>query len=440
MSHSPESVLAVLADRKPSLLIGVEETAQIDFKSEPYDLTTDKGKWELGKDVAGMTNFAGGVIVIGVHVRKTDGNFSEVASMLCPVPARSLNARQYHDIIRNLVRPAVRFECAFHEDPDKPGNGYMTIRVHPLEEHERWAMVRRLVTHEGKPVEGFGIPVRDGDQTRWLSADEVYRLVRDGQRSVSPGGQALSVPQDSPSAVQALSPDELDEVVDRLVAFNDWQDQPVLAWQSAPNVPQSLLPVMWENDGIAHKLRFPESLRGSGGFNWNFWKDAVRLDGGVLLSDGRHAMWVRQDGVATAAAVVSDEMLAWATHSPAQGPFRLNLIALAEMTLEYFRLIDGTLVTDAGTQYRHAIITRGFAGSPGVTLSTAVPPFTGGMQYEADEDGRYAFDASGDPGADAFDALWRLFTVFRQPKEKVPFSDDGKVSKEELLEFLRTQR
>ena len=279
--------------------------------------------------------------------------------------------------------------------------------------------------------------MRDGDQTRWLSADEVYRLVRDGQRSGSPGG--LAVPQDTP-ALPALSPDELDEALDRLVAHKDWQDLPVLAWQSAPVVPQSLLSLMWQQDGIAQQLRFPSSLRGSGGFNWNFWNDAVRFDGGVLLSDGRHARWVRQDGVATAVAVVTDDMLAWATHSPAQGPFRLNLIALAEMTLEYFRLIDGTLVTDAGTSYQHAIISRRFAGSPGVTLSVSLPPFIGGMQYGADEDGRYDFDASGDPGKDAFEALWRLFTAFRQPREKVPFREDGKVSSERLLEFLRTPR
>ena len=122
--------------------------------------------------------------------------------------------------------------------------------------------------------------------------------------------------------------------------------------------------------------------------------------------------------MATAAAVVSDDMLAWATHSPAQGPLRLNLIALAEMTLEYFRLIDGTLLTDAGAPYRHAIITRRFAGSPGVTLSVSLPPFIGGMQYDADEGGRHDFDASGDPGKDAFEALWRLFTAFRQPRER----------------------
>jgi hypothetical protein len=86
-----------------------------------------------------------------------------------------------------------------------------------------------------------------------------------------------------------------------------------------------------------------------------------------------------------------------AARSPEQGPFRLNLIALAETTLEYFRLID-----------KHAVITRRFADSPGGTLSVSLPPFIGGRRYGADEDGRYDFDASGDPGVDAFEALWRL--------------------------------
>jgi hypothetical protein len=64
----------------------------------------------------------------------------------------------------------------------------------------------------------------------------------------------------------------------------------------------------------------------------------------------------------------------------------------------------------------------------------------GKRELGKDVAGRHDFDASGDPGKAAFDALWRLFTAFRRPREKVPFSEDAKVSSEKLLEFLRTHR
>jgi hypothetical protein len=52
----------------------------------PYVLGTPKGKWELAKDVAGLANLGGGLLVIGVGTKKKEGNFSEIASELRPAP------------------------------------------------------------------------------------------------------------------------------------------------------------------------------------------------------------------------------------------------------------------------------------------------------------------------------------------------------------------
>ena len=41
----PEDVLAALDDGEPDRLIGTPETHQIGFRSQPYALSTDKGKW-----------------------------------------------------------------------------------------------------------------------------------------------------------------------------------------------------------------------------------------------------------------------------------------------------------------------------------------------------------------------------------------------------------
>jgi hypothetical protein len=430
----PEEVLAALAEEKPSRLIGTRESAQIDFKKQPYQLTTDKGKWELAKDVAGLANLTGGVLVIGVRAEKTEGNFREVATELRPVTVAELNREKYHSVIRDQVRPAVDFEVEYFPDPDQAGKGYMTIYVKPLPEAERYALVRRMVTDDGQQVDSMGVPVRDSDQTRWLSADEVYRLLRDGQRANSP-----------PRAeIRAHSIDETlnwDEAVDRLVELKDWDD-PLLIWQSMPLTSADLLPRMWGKESISQTLTNPPSLRPNG-FNWDFFTEVTQFDGGALASDGRRAIWVAPNGTVTAAAIVSDEMLTWAMHNRPGQPQRLNVIAVVELTLEYFRLVDEHIILGEEVDYRHSIATRKFAGSPPVVLPEGLPNFVSSFsERSVSQDTRYKYDEAipADAERDAYEALWRLYASFQLGPERVPFAGDGRIDASKLLEWLKARR
>jgi hypothetical protein len=437
VSHSPEDVLAALDLGEPERLLGMEETPQIDFKREPYLLQTPKGKWELGKDVAGFSNYSYGVLVLGVGTKKTPGNFLELADDLCPIPVSMLDKDQYRDIIRDIVRPAVDFTISFYPHPGQPDKGYMTISVQPLPQYDRWALVRRVLTDEGKLADGIGVPIRDGDQTRWLSADEVYLLIRDGQRSSTLGGGVPTTATGIVTFEESTGTVDPAEAANRLISFKDWQD-PVLIWQSVPRKPEDLVTRMWGKDGIADSLRNSPPLRSSG-FNWHVWTDPEPFEDGALLSDGRKALWIQENGLATAAAVVHDEMLAWATRTPPASPYRLNLIALTELTLEYFRLTDQILAPCLATPYRHAIDTRSFTGERGVTLSTALPPFIGGMQYPAKQDRRREFTATDNVERDSYQALSRLFGNFSLGPERVPFADNGRIDSEAFLDYVGTQ-
>ena len=177
--------------------------------------------------------------MVGVRTEKTEGNFLEVAVELRPVRASMLNRDQYHSIIRELGRPAVHFEINFYQDPDQTDKGYMTIYVKPLDQGDRWALVKRMVTDEGQRIDGMGVPIRDSDQTRWLSSNEVYRLIRDGQRASSGLGLGPSVV--TSDSIESL---DWDEAADRLITFKDWQ-APVLLWQSASRDSEDLLSQMW---------------------------------------------------------------------------------------------------------------------------------------------------------------------------------------------------
>ncbi len=430
---SPDQVLAALADGMPGDLIDTPETAQIDFKESPYLLDTPKGKWELAKDVAGLANLDGGVLVVGVRTTKTEGNFLELASELRPVPGRMLDKDKHHAIIRDLVRPAsASFQVAYYPDPDEVDKGYMTIHVKSLSDWDRPAIIRRIVSDNGKFVDAINIPIRDSDQTRWLSGDECYQLLRDGQRA----NARPNTGSHHPAIIQAI---DQDDALERLINHKDW-DSPVLAWQSTPATPIDILSRFWGSDGLSATLRRPTSLR-STGFNWYFLSDTTQFENGILASDGRHAVWVREDGSVTAAATIGpDSMLTWATRSSPGESQVLNVIALCELTLEYYRLIDGSINPISKARYTHSIVTRKFSSQPPVILPQGLPGgFSIAGGHRAGRDGRRDFTANlpTDPERDTYEALWRLYTAFQFGQQAVPFITDERFDTQKMMDWIR---
>lgn len=51
-----EELRSAFEDGQPERIIGTLESGWVDFKSQPYPLSTDRGAWELCKDVAGLAN------------------------------------------------------------------------------------------------------------------------------------------------------------------------------------------------------------------------------------------------------------------------------------------------------------------------------------------------------------------------------------------------
>lgn len=55
-------VVEALAAGRPEDLIGTAECEWLDFKRDLYHLESDKGKFELCKDVAALANSQGGLV------------------------------------------------------------------------------------------------------------------------------------------------------------------------------------------------------------------------------------------------------------------------------------------------------------------------------------------------------------------------------------------
>lgn len=107
---SPDEIEALLDSGREDELIGVEESDYLDFKQCPHLLGTDKGKWELAKDVAALANSGGGALVIGVATEVPQDREEEIASKITPFPADMADVKRHRDAIdaASGVYPALR--------------------------------------------------------------------------------------------------------------------------------------------------------------------------------------------------------------------------------------------------------------------------------------------------------------------------------------------
>jgi hypothetical protein len=64
---SRTEVISALSQNRAQDLMGTAENSWLDFKTTPYAVHTDKGKFELCKDVAALANAQGGLLVCGAR-------------------------------------------------------------------------------------------------------------------------------------------------------------------------------------------------------------------------------------------------------------------------------------------------------------------------------------------------------------------------------------
>ncbi|MFK0156474.1 helix-turn-helix domain-containing protein [Streptomyces sp. NPDC090493] len=435
---SRTEVVSALAQSRPDDLKGTAENGWLDFKTTPYAVHTEKGKFELAKDVAAFANAQGGLLVCGARTVALTTEAKDVVEELTPFPKELAKIQNCRDVIQEYVLPPVTTNFTWYDAPAKEGCGYLIIEVEPLHEQARYAMVRKMLSDKDKFTEGWSIPVRHGDQTVFLHPNEIYYLINTTQQSRT---GARAAPVAIASTTPTLSPADLAAGRRELEELLDWQDTPVLYWQSTPSrVPDGFLEQLHRPDGIRHHLINQESLRGEQGFNFMFaYVPPKAYEGGLLLSDSRRALWVRADGSVIAGAVATGDLLCWAMNQQGDSA-RLNVIALSEANLEYFRWVDRFLLPVVDGQWEHRVTAKRFTGEePRLLAPGANPVFPMiGMQNQASSaDWDRAWLAAGDPEVDAFQALSQIYALFGLAASQNPFTTDGRVDTEKVREATR---
>lgn len=409
------AVIKALSSGKPDDLIGWAESSWLDFKGSPYP-TDNKGKFDICKDVAAFANAQGGLIVCGVKTTRDDNEARDIATSLHPFPRHTVKIESYKGVLSDYLWPRVDIDFQWFADPNSQDAGhYLVIEVEPIPEQDRYVIVRRSLNDKAQLADGFFIPERRGDATASLRPDAAYRLINEGYRQVSmPRSPSPVTPLlDSPSA-DPLARELATEGIEHMEQRQEWQDTPVLFWQSIPLAPVSVLPNLFGAQNIEGRLRNQDVLRPAG-FNFGDRTGGLApYAGGLYLDRTRCALWVRPDGSVTAGAVATPEMLCWAMEQRYQQA-RINSLVLTEMTLEYFRIADDVVAPQLQSPAEHRIFARRFQGNsprslgPGREFSTL---FLSEARLASADMWDRSWRSLGDPERDAYEALRMVYALF----------------------------
>ncbi|MEU0030858.1 hypothetical protein [Streptomyces sp. NPDC006335] len=342
-----------------------------------------------------------------------------------------VDSTKYKDVITKYVRPLLNVKFYWYNrpegDPEASGH-YFVIEVPALAEVDRWAMVSRGITENGQFIRNsWTIPIRNGDTTAYLSADEVYRLVNDGLRS-----RRGPTVEPAPAADRAKAREDVRAAV-------GMRETPVLFFQSVPDHPHGLVSGMYANGGLRDILSNQDTLREVYAFNWASERNRPEpREGGLLLDDNpRRGLLIESDGAVTGAAAANADMLGWAMEPTMSGieASRISVFVLTEITLEYFRLIDQHILPLVPGTWTHRIVASDFARSLARTLAAGDDPtfpYRGAPQPATSDSWNHSWQASGDPERDAYEALRHIYPLFGLDVSTNPFVDADRVLAQRL--------
>src|SRR5438128_1102865 len=102
-----EEVTAILEKGEFDELVGAIENEWLECKAAPYQINTDHQRQELAKDVSGLANAGGGIILIGIRTERDPSHFGDEIKEIRPFAQLLVNPEQYIDILKAWIYPPV---------------------------------------------------------------------------------------------------------------------------------------------------------------------------------------------------------------------------------------------------------------------------------------------------------------------------------------------
>jgi hypothetical protein len=165
-------------------LVGLVEDDRFEAKSQPYNLDTELGSFELAKDVAGLAEALGGPILIGCETERTPAHREDQIKRTRPVDRSLVDVERYHSIIEKWVYPppeGVRID--YFSSPEDGKKGLFAIRVpEQADDKKPFVLVHMLLDGDRRRDIALGYVQRRRATVQPVQAQDLQRLLRDGKR------------------------------------------------------------------------------------------------------------------------------------------------------------------------------------------------------------------------------------------------------------------
>lgn len=453
---NPQEIRKILESKEYHKLVGIVETEGVEFKGEPYRVDNNLQKQELAKDVSGLANSKGGVIVIGVKTEKHPSLPHEQAIEVSPFPippsAGDDMEQQYRNILKDWIFPAIKTEIRLHlVEESQSGTSpkfVLAIFIPDQRENQPFLISRYIDENEKKNEIVFGYVERHGPGVIPRTVSELHRLLNRGifADEVINGRFEVILDQLSKITVPEGEPPKTNQtmnqhVKDTLTAL-DRTNKPTILLAAFPHG-ETTIPTLFQSQEseIVQLLLNPPALRNLG-FDLRVGSFPTIREGQVRRSvaPGWKILDLWKDGAIIFGAAGDDNFLCWGN---SDGATRIiNPLALIESTYlfimlsrEVFQKFSAPPPTKATFMLSlqnpsEGDLQQGFTEKPYELL----PGYWGNfhrapessikfrLECSLEEDNFYSDEESS--GKIAFELLGKFYTWFGIEENSIPYSED----------------
>lgn len=342
----------IIEEKNFDALLGQPEDENFECKGEPYNVSIEKGKRELAKDISSFANGNGGYVFIGLKTKKSLFHSVDKVDIIKPFSEALLNSSQYHDILRYWVYPEIEnIDIRWIKANKNKDKGIVIITIPKQKETNKpFLITKTLDENKNKKVEIiFGYSIRKRDTTQSLSVHDLQKNISIGLHYKQNLENKL---EDIKSLVEYIAGgnrsqiendtmgDFLEERQDDALAHENLRNERVMIFSAFLKEPNELKSLFSSDEkSIRKKLEKPPELRHGG---WSLGTlDAAKIIRGekIRVTNGsRKVIDLYKDGNLIFVGLANSRFFAHAD----QGSNRLNPVAIIEAMycfLNFFKLV-----------------------------------------------------------------------------------------------------
>lgn len=430
----PDEILDLFSAGRFDALVGTAEHDEVECKATPYRIDDDRQKIELAKDVSGLANANGGLIVFGASTERQDDTREDIVRRVAPFARNLLDREQYHQVLASWVYPPLQnVEFRWFDSAAGDGRGLVVAIVPP--QHGKPYIVVRSFTADDRRVDVLvGYFERRRAGVEHMTVQRIQTLLRDGLRfddilseRFENLERVLLRNAPAPNPVAAIP---VEERLNEVIAAAQLPDGPVYVLGAAPNRPLQLRGFEQRDSELARLVAEPPRFRPNG-FDLGADRQVHIVRGELLRSrlEGWKALDVWRDGFVGFAAPANEDFLCWGRGRP-RG--RINPLVLAEtcslfveLVRAVYRLADALPETiEYRIGFRRAVTDDVSLSLPAYGPGALRGPMLARQATEANRDLVVSVPADTATGVVAFRLLQEVYLWFGHRREEMPYLRD----------------